>query len=486
MAYPRTASQRRGSPSPGPPATLPIGWSEGRNPEHSITTNMSARWAFRVGVPIFKSHVYGAGLAGVAAGHRPAIRGQCQDAPAEEARACKRKALMPMNICAIGQTINFPAYLADSIHAISEYWGKSVRPFYRFHRISGMNTQRHKTQKAGRSSFASLAVILSLFFPVWFEAQAAGLTLPPVVNLRASATQEEIQAALDGLPEGGEVVLAAGTYEITQPLMLRHDSETLRGMGLDTVLHLADKANCPVVILGAPMVAPQKATAHLHLANLLINGNRLNQQAEFWHSATDGSQLNNNGIDIWDVNDSTVDGVVCRSCRSGGMVTASTRRLMVHDFTAYDNQFDGLACYLTEESHFKGLHLYDNLAAGISLDLAFNNNVITDATLSGNDLGVFMRNSRDNSFQGVTISKSRNHGVFMAQGFDGKLDPGTECTGNNFEGLTITNCGGDAFLVNDLSCKNNLIRDARFVDNIHGSLAEPSENLVKVEELLLR
>ena len=102
-----------------------------------------------------------------------------------------------------------------------------------------------------------------------------------------------------------------------------------------------------------------------------------------------------------------------------------------------------------------------------------------------------MRDSRDNSFQAVTISKSRNHGIFMAQtgsSLDGawKLLPGTECTGNKFDGLMITNCGGDAFLVNDISCKDNMIRDAHFLDNSAGGLTETADNLVRVEQLVQR
>jgi hypothetical protein len=315
--------------------------------------------------------------------------------------------------------------------------------------------------------------------------------VPSVISLAANSTQEQIQAALDQFAAGGEVVLAQGIYEIRSPLMLQRDHLTLRGSGSGTVLHLADKANCPVIILGSPLATARRTTSQLRLADLEIDGNRLNQQQEFWHSALDGSQLNNNGIDVWDVNDSTVDGVVCRSCRSGGLVTASTKRLTVHEFTAYDNQYDGLACYLTEESHFSSLHLHDNLAAGISLDLSFNHNVISDAELTANDLGVFMRDSRDNVFQGLKISKSRNHGVFMAQTSAAlagvwKLCPGTECTGNKFEGLTITNCGGRPFLVNDRSCLANTIEEARFLSNSHGDLAQADEKLVKLDELLPR
>ncbi|MDB6066849.1 MAG: hypothetical protein JWR26_3057 [Pedosphaera sp.] len=253
------------------------------------------------------------------------------------------------------------------------------------------------------------------------------------------------------------------------------------------MLHLADRANCPVIILGSPDL--QRVTAHLRLADLCIDGNRANQQLEFWRAAADGSQLNNNGIDVWNVNDAVVERVVCRSCRSGGLVTAVTRRLNVRNFTAFDNQFDGLACYFTEESHFTGLNLHDNLAAGISLDLSFNHNVINDAVLTGNDIGIFMRQACDNSFHGLTISKSRKYGVFMAQTAESSpkgwaLVSGTECTGNNFDGLVISDYGRDPFLIHNLSCKNNVIHDAHFLKNSHAGGIQTVINSVNVLDLI--
>ena len=324
-----------------------------------------------------------------------------------------------------------------------------------------------------------------LFGAAAFEASPAVLTLP------ANSTCAEIQKALDDLPPNGEVFLGAGTYEISQPLMLRHDYETLRGSGPGTILHLADGADCPVVILGPPMTETKHPATHLLLAHLLIDGNRKNQKAELWRSAGDGSQVNNNGVQIWNVTDAAVEHVTCCNCRSGGLVTASVRRLQVNDFDSYDNQFDGLACYQTEESRFEGLLLHHNLAAGISLDLAFNRNVITNAVLAGNDLGIFMRHSRNNAFKGVTISKSHHDGVFMAQaairtakGWQPRH--GTQCTGNDFVNLIITDCGGRAFRVNDASCTDNIISRARFLRNALGGLSQPANNPVVLREAALR
>ena len=53
---------------------------------------------------------------------------------------------------------------------------------------------------------------------------------PTVVHVAAGSTGVEIQKALDNLPNsGGEVVLAAGIFEVAQPIILQRDNQTLRG-----------------------------------------------------------------------------------------------------------------------------------------------------------------------------------------------------------------------------------------------------------------
>jgi len=295
---------------------------------------------------------------------------------------------------------------------------------------------------------------------------------PAVVNLSAGATGVEIQKALDGLPNsGGEVVLAAGIFAVDRPIVLQRDHQTLRGVGAATVLRLADGANCPVIIMGEPVNHPRHLVSHLCVARLSIDGNRRHQQRERWRCSGEGSQIRNNGIILQTVCDSTVEQVISSRCRSGGLVTTHVvRRLTVRDFTAFDNQFDGLACYQTEESLFTQLDLHDNPGAGISLDLAFSHNVISNAVLTANNLGIFMRASRHNQFLNVTISDSRQYGVFMAQAETQTargwgLAPRTECADNLFNNLITTHCGGAAFHVNNASCTNNLITCSRCEDN---------------------
>jgi len=330
--------------------------------------------------------------------------------------------------------------------------------------------------------------LMLVFLAVRLATADTSTAKPTVIALPPGISGWEIQQALDSLPfTGGEVLLPAGRIELHQPIILGRDSLTLRGEGPGTILHLADNANCPVIILGEPINAPTQTIRHLLVTGFFIDGNRVHQQRELWRMKGEGSQIRNNGITVQGVSDSTVEHVTITRCRSGGLVTTrNVRRLAVLGLESFDNEFDGLACYQTEECLFADLNLHDNPGAGISLDLAFNNNVISNAVLAANDLGIFMRASRDNQFLNVFIRGSHHYGVFMAHTERPTANgwgqvPKTECTDNSFNNLIAMNCGGAAFRVNNGTCTNNVIIRAKFDGNGKGGLSLAQPNLVTVQ-----
>lgn len=311
---------------------------------------------------------------------------------------------------------------------------------------------------------------------------------PNLLILPAGITGLAVQQALDSLPDtGGEVILPPGKIEIHQPIVLSRDNLTLRGSGTATILHLADDANCPVVILGEPVNTPTRTIRHLLVTGFFVDGNRVHQKRELWRMTGEGSEIRNNGITIQNVSDSTVENVSTAHCRSGGLVTTrNIRGLTVNGLESFDNEFDGLACYETEESLFSDLNLHDNPGAGISLDLAFNNNVISNAVLVANDLGIFMRASRENQFLNVSIHNSHHYGVFMAHTERRTANgwgpaPKSECAYNSFTNLMAMNCGGAAFRVNNTTCTNNIIIRAKFAGNVKGGLSLARPDLVTMQ-----
>jgi len=297
--------------------------------------------------------------------------------------------------------------------------------------------------------------------------------LPVVIG--GSSDCAAIQAAIDSLPAaGGQIIVASGTYTCTTAIVVDRDNVDLRGQGPATVLRLADNTNSPVLVLGQTTTPPGVTRSHIRVSNLSIDGNRANQTMECWGGPCDAGGLTfirNSGVTLRRVGDVQIESVIAHHARSGGLVVEKgSQRVTVRDFTSFDNFFDGLAAYETEDSLFTGLHLYDNPFAGLSLDIRFNNNIVSDAVLAGNGKqGIFMRDSRDNLFHGIQIRNSGEQGVFLAQV---DADATTPAVGNTFIGLTVSGSASAGFRVNNPSCVDNSLSNSQFVGNAGGCISD--------------
>jgi hypothetical protein len=196
-------------------------------------------------------------------------------------------------------------------------------------------------------------------------------------------------------PNGGTVPLRKGVYTCKEPILIDRDHVTLVGEGAATILRAADGANAPVLVIGQIDETPTVTRSNIRVSNLTIDGNRDKQMHECWGGACDTGGLThvrNNGITIRRAADVIIEHVTVFGAKSGGLVTEKDcRRVNVHDFTAYDNEYDGLAGYETEDSTFSDLFLHDNVAAGLSFDWDFNHNIVSNAVIVGNGaVGIFM------------------------------------------------------------------------------------------------
>jgi hypothetical protein len=324
-----------------------------------------------------------------------------------------------------------------------------------------------------------LVLLIASLLTVRFGALAQGGYLPQVWNNYSAPGQDcsVIQKAIDDLPEQGGVVEISGEYLCQTAIVIARDHVELRGSASSTILRLANNANAPVLVLGDKNTPP--ALHHsIIVSGLTIDGNRTQQQFECWGGACDSGGLTfirNNGITVRGIEDALVENITIRSARSGGLVTERVvRRLTVRGLTSYDNFYDGLAAYQTEDSTFSNIFLHDNPFAGMSLDIGFNRNIISQAVLANNGKqGIFMRDSRDNLFQGIQIRNSGEQGLFLAQV---DSDTSKPAAGNTFSGLVVSNSAGPGMRVNDLSCINNLVSGAQFINN-NGCLSEAQSNL---------
>jgi polygalacturonase len=293
-------------------------------------------------------------------------------------------------------------------------------------------------------------------------------------------TCDAIQKTIDRLPaNGGEVFVPAGKYTCATPIILDRDNVIVRGEGAATLLRVADKANIPVFIMGQTIRSPNLTRRYIQVKNLHIDGNRVNQSSECMGGpCSDQFPLRNNGITIRRCEDCVVDNITVYGAISGGLVTElGCERLMIRDYTSYDNEFDGFAGYETENSTFSGINLYNNKGAGISTDIHFDNNKFSDVTITNTQtVGIFMRDSSNNSFSNVHIRNTKQHGVFLAQVDDDISKP---AEGNTFNSLVITDSGGYGILISDASCVNNLFVASQYINNKKGCYGEAASNLIE-------
>jgi hypothetical protein len=296
-----------------------------------------------------------------------------------------------------------------------------------------------------------------------------------------------IQQAIIQLPQaGGEVQIPAGTFTCNLPIVIDRDNVTVRGAGSGTVLRLADGANAPVIIMGQAIAVPNVVRRNISVSDLTIDGNRQNQSSECMGGpCSEAYPLRNNGISIRHCHDCQVQRVTAHSTSSGGLVTElKSRRLTIRDFTSFNNQFDGLAGYETEDSIFSGLYLHNNLAAGFSFDIKFNKNVFNDIVIENSgSVGIFMRDSFDNLFSNMHISNSKQHGIFLAQ-VDAEVDK--PAAGQTFNGLMVSGSGGYGVRVNDASCTDTLLVGAQLIGNESGCVSEILPGLITTAGAICR
>ena len=284
-----------------------------------------------------------------------------------------------------------------------------------------------------------------------------------------SGNCQTIQDAINALPSsGGQLTIQSGTYTCLTPIVIDRDNVDLRGSGISTLLQAGSGTNIPVLVIGQTSTPAVTTRRNIHVSDLAIDGNRLNQDrspsGECWGGpcgSAGTASVRNNGITIRNSTDVIIERVTVYRGRSGGLVTEKgSRRLTVRDFTTYDNEFDGVASYETENSIFTNIYSYNNVAAGVSLDIQFNYNLLSNLILTGNgSQGIFMRDSRNNTFQNVEVRTCGQQGLFLAQ-VDTNVN--TPAAGNMFIGITVSGCP-IGIRVNDASCVDNILDNSHFV-----------------------
>lgn len=337
------------------------------------------------------------------------------------------------------------------------------------------------------SKFAAALALLTLPTAQTFAAPEA-----KVIDVTAGSCAK-INAAINSLPEsGGTVRLGPGIFLCEAAVVIKKDNVSLIGAGRDkTLIKAAPKHAIPVVIIGETKNAPTETkkwgiqfypirqTKNVRVSDMTIDGSRWTnllrdqKNLECYDPQTTISQtcdndggrfIRNNGLTIRGAEHVRVKNIDFKANYSGGVVLEKrSSDIVIENFTAVDNFFDGFAGYETSKSLFKNFEIKKNAFSAISVDLGFEGNKFENGHLHHNgDNGVFSANVGYNIYDNMKVENNRNFPFFVVgHSYEDKelgrwLTVEKSCDGNQIINSQISGGPNAAIGLGD-GCKQTVI-----------------------------
>lgn len=214
-----------------------------------------------------------------------------------------------------------------------------------------------------------------------------------------------IQAAIDALPaEGGEVVLPAGKFEISQPLFVTGEDIRLRGAGAATHIHNANTEGKAAIAFFPPQPFDRSAKGkkrnyrwRIHLSDMRITGN----------------EKSGHGIDALWVNEIYLEGVTVSYHGGDGIhMDHCLEDARLTDALITYNKGTGVYILGNHDSIISGTQFEENRDAMQFVDgfnLTFTGNIIDDHLRDG----VVVDNSMGNTISANMIEQCEGIGVVL-------------------------------------------------------------------------
>jgi len=274
-----------------------------------------------------------------------------------------------------------------------------------------------KTANTFRRTLLSL-VVLGLIFVILPVNASFGVQTGSR-EVKNVADYSSIQEAIDSLPpSGGTVYIPAGTYVISTPIKVP-SNVVLLGDGFDTVLKLADEANCNVI---ENMHLGEWVDENIEIRNMQIDGNGETQTVRC------------NGVYLDTAPNSRVE------------------HMWVHNFPRWTLSM-GILIYRSPNAVVRWNVVEDNKYTGIMVQHS-DSSLVSHNFLSRNHRGIYLpwtddtrvqKNEMVNCDEGIRIYASSSNNKIVANYVEGSSE----------EGIVITHP----------ECENNFIVGNRLVNN---------------------
>lgn len=246
-----------------------------------------------------------------------------------------------------------------------------------------------------------------------------------------------LQAALDALPpEGGMVVLPAGTFEIKKPLKIQSEDVCIQGSGTAThIKNLADDGSPAFMIEPGDYDAnPQARIWRIRLSNFRITGN---EQSGHGIAARGVNELFIEGVTV---SEHGGDGILLENCYedpriSNSLITynkgTGLNLIGCHDIVVSANQFeenqDALHCIDGYNLCMTGNCLDDHLGNGVVIENTYGSVVSGNMIEECQGTGIIL----DRDCYGIALSANVIAHEF-SDGIDLRDAHGITVSGNAF------------------------------------------------------
>ncbi len=255
---------------------------------------------------------------------------------------------------------------------------------------------------------------------------------------------ENLQSALDGLPDNGEhqtVCLASGTFAVPDMITVERSNLTLRGQGpRATLLRLAESVESPVLVFGdAHHRVPERPIRRITVENLGIRGGGEGGR-EF---RADLPYLSNSGLIVRRGEDVVLRNLDVRHCRSACLLTEHhSRDVRIENNHVSQAQWDGISLNRAGPTRVVGNTIVDNVAAGITVEYLQGGEIVDNVIADNGSHGIYLADAEHNRFRDNLFRNNQAAGVFLTcsirhrdpvQCWDGSFSRHNTFSHNHFE-----------------------------------------------------
>ena len=257
-----------------------------------------------------------------------------------------------------------------------------------------------------------------------------------IVALDGTGDFDDIQAAIDSLPDtGGEILIKAGDYTISSFILVTKSNVSIRGVGRATNIISGTAAEMLVFA----------SVSNVQVSNILFTGF--------------GDDLANLGIVFSTVTNSSIKNCFFENM-GNNTISLATSDENVIDSNRIGVTFAGTGIIITDcDNNVISNNYIDGNVVSIGLITSNNNTITNNKGVGSKGVGVFLQTSNNNVVSNNDFSNQLLDGI--------KLESSDN---NSMLSNNINGGGGFGINVSNAACDNNIISGNNLFNNFSGSI----------------